>query len=254
MNQAKNTVWLTDELHIFNQIKGNRPPNPKHIKNLSNSIKQNGVLQSPIIVNENYDVIDGQHRLLAAKQSKSSIYYIIVDGYNLNEVQLLNLNQKNWSKEDFMNGYADMGIEAYVKLRSFYNRNREFSLTNCIAMCSNLTNAYSNTRAYATKVKTSSEVKVFEEGTWEGKDFELAQINADRIKRIKPYYTAIRKPSFVATFLDLLSNPSFNYEEFMHKLNVSTIQLDDRSNVKQYKLLIEEIYNYKRRDKVNLRF
>ena len=94
INQKVNTVYSTDNLEIFNQMKGNRPPNVQHINRLCDSIKLNGVLQNPIIVNEFMDVIDGQHRLLAAKKAKSSIFYIIVDGYSLNQVQILNLNQK----------------------------------------------------------------------------------------------------------------------------------------------------------------
>ena len=118
-----NKVYKTNDLSVFNQIKGNRPPNPQHIRRLADSIKTNGILQNPIIVNEKMDVIDGQHRLLAAKEANSSVFYIVVDGYELNEVQVLNLNQKNWTSKDFLEGYADMGIESYVKLRNFYKEN-----------------------------------------------------------------------------------------------------------------------------------
>ena len=81
--QKVNTVYSTDDLEMFNQINGNRPPNVQHINRLCDSIKLNGVLQNPIIVNEFMDIIDGQHRLLAAKKAKSSIFFIIVDGYNI---------------------------------------------------------------------------------------------------------------------------------------------------------------------------
>jgi len=87
-SQEVNKVYKTNDLSIFNQIKGNRPPNPQHVRRLCDSIKTHGILQNPIIVNENMDIIDGQHRLLAAKESESSVYYIVVDGYSLEEVQI----------------------------------------------------------------------------------------------------------------------------------------------------------------------
>src|SRR6056297_1959576 len=172
-----NKVYETNDLSVFNQIKGNRPPNPQHIRRLCDSIKRNGILQNPIIVNEKMDVIDGQHRLLAAKEANSKVYYIVVEGYKLSEVQILNLNQKNWTKKDFLEGYADMGIEPYVKLRNFSRRNNDFNITDCIAMCQNSTNGSNNglSRKYRANGNVYNQKEVFEEGTWIGKDFEVAQ-------------------------------------------------------------------------------
>ena len=50
-SQEVNKVYMTNDLSIFNQIKGNRPPNPQHIRRLCDSIKKHGVLQNQIIVN-----------------------------------------------------------------------------------------------------------------------------------------------------------------------------------------------------------
>ena len=62
-------VYYTKDLSIFKIIDGNRIPNLSHIRRISGSIKQNGVLMNPIIVNKSFEVIDGQHRLAAAKDS-----------------------------------------------------------------------------------------------------------------------------------------------------------------------------------------
>ena len=54
--------------------------------------------------------------------------------------------------------------------------------------------------------------------------------------------------------LSILKHENFDFMEFLNKIKLQSIKLIDCSNVSQYKLLIEEIYNYRRRDKVNLRF
>lgn len=255
-SQEVNKVYQTNDLGMFNQIKGNRPPNPQHIRRLSSSIKENGVLQNPIIVNENLDVIDGQHRLMAAKQSFSSIYYIVVKGYALDEVQILNLNQKNWTKKDFMEGYADMGIEPYVKLRNFIRKNKVFNITDCIAMCSNITTGSSSdvSQKYRNGKKNMNIKEVFEEGTWKGRDFDLAQENADKLLMIKPYYDGYKRSTFIGTMLGLFKNDNFDFFEFLNKLKLQTQKMQDCTSVSQYKLLIEEIYNYRNRNKVSLRY
>jgi len=256
-NQEVNKVYKTNKLEIFKPIVGNRPTNPMHIRRLSSSIKQNGLLQNPIIVNEKMQVIDGQHRLSAAKLADSSIYYIIAKGYNLKDVQTLNLNQKNWNKKDFMDGYAAMGIESYVKLKDFVNYNKVFNITDCIALCSNgaASKSSSLSNKYRPSLKKPINLKeVFEEGTWKGKDFKLAQENADKLKMIKPYYDGYRRSTFIGTMLQLLKNDNFNFIQFLDKLKFQKNKLQDSTSVSQYKLLIEDIYNYKRREKVNLRY
>ena len=62
-------VRKTSDFSIFKTMDGNRPPNPQHIRRLKDSMMVNGVLCNPIIVNEFGYVIDGQHRLIAAKES-----------------------------------------------------------------------------------------------------------------------------------------------------------------------------------------
>lgn len=260
-SQEVNKVYKTNDLNIFKQIKGNRPPNPQHIRRLTQSIKENGVLCNPILVNEKMEVIDGQHRLLAAKKANSSIFYIILKDYGLKQVHALNLNQKNWARKDFMLGYADMGIESYVSLKYFYNRNNDFTLNDCVSMCSNTTTA--GTVSMSQKFSKSSQLKngdvsnqkeVFEEGTWVGKDFELAQENADKIRLIGTIYKNYNRSIFVGSMLSLFQNKNFDFNEFMHKLRLQPASIIDCANREQTKMMIEDIYNYRSRNKVNLRY
>ena len=256
-SQEVNVVYQTNDLEMFNAIKGNRPPNPQHIRRLCDSIRVHGILQNPIIVNEKMDIIDGHHRLMAAKAAKSSIYFIIVRGYELKEVHVLNLNQKNWTTRDFMEGYADMGIESYIKLRNFTRRNKEFTISDAVALCGNILSSGSSFIHNKYRHKDGNIIQqkeVFEEGTWKGKDFDLAQSYADKIKMIKPYYKGYARSSFVVTMLGLFRNPRFDFIDFVNKLKLQQQKMIDCATVAQYKTLIEEIYNYRRREKVNLRF
>lgn len=250
-----NKVYKTNDLTIFKEIGGNRVPNPQHVKRLCSSIKENGMLCNPILVNEKMQVIDGQHRLLASKEANSSVYYIILNGYSLKEVHTLNLNQKNWTKKDFMDGYANMGIQSYIKLNEFVNNNEDYNFTDCVSFCSNKSGADNSVSNKSRLVNPSlSKQEVFEEGTWKGKDFKLAQEWAEKIRLIKPYYFGYNKSTFVKTMITLFKNEDFDYSEFMHKVRLQPKALVDCANVEQQKFLIEEIYNYRSRNKVNLRY
>lgn len=253
-----NKVYRTSDLSIFKSIYGNRVPNLQHIRRLSASVEENGMKCNPIIVNENYEVVDGQHRLEAARNVKTFVYYIMIQGYTLSEVHTLNLNQKNWTKKDFMDGYADMGIESYVKLRKFVQKNDNFSFESCVNFCSQLSSAM-NSASLNQKFRQDSNVvinkrNVFEQGTWIGKDFVLGQEWANKVTMIKPYYNGYNRRTFVATMINLFLNNNFDFNEFMHKVRIQPTALLDCASVEQYKTLIEDIYNYKSRNKVSLKY
>lgn len=254
--EAVNQVYKTNDLSIFKQIKGNRPPNPQHIRRLASSIEKNGMLQNPILVNGKMEVIDGQHRLKAAEKTNSPVFYIVIQGYKIEEVQILNLNQKNWTSKDFMHGYAEMGVESYVKLKNFYEKNNMFNITDCISLCSNLpSNNYGvNKKFDKRRGKETNQSEVFEEGTWRGRDFDLAQDWADKIKMVEMYYQGYNKSTFVKTIIGLLNRDNFDFYEFLGKLKIQPGKMVDCSNINQCRMLIEEIYNYRRREKVNLRY
>jgi hypothetical protein len=249
-----NKVYKTSDLSIFKTINGNRVPNLGHVKRLTDSIKVYGMKCNPILVNEYMQVIDGQHRLIAAKETKSFIYYIVINGYTLNEVHTLNLNQKNWTKKDFMEGYANMGVDSYIKLSKFIKKNEDFRFGVCVAMCSNRSRGININDVSKLKNRELSKQEVFEEGTWRGKNFEIAQEWANKIRMIKPYYIGYNRSAFVMTIIGLLKNKNFDFNEFMHKLRLQPSALVDCANTDQYKTLIEDIYNWRSRQKVNLRY
>jgi hypothetical protein len=252
--QEVNKVYKTSDLSIFKQIDGNRVPNLQHIKRLADSIRVYGMKCNPILVNERMEVIDGQHRLMAAKEAESFVYYIIVNGYSLNEVHTLNLNQKNWTKKDFVEGYANMGITSYIKLKSFIEKNDDYTFESCVSFCNNTSTGSGNNSLSRLKYQNTISSGIIEDGTYIGKDFQLAQDWANKIRMIKPYYSSYNRSSFVGTMITLFNNDNFDFNEFMHKLRIQPTALIDCANREQYKTLIEDIYNYRSRNKINLRY
>lgn len=247
-------VYKTSDYSLFKTISGNRPINYKHMTRLLSVINKKGMLCNPILVNEHYEVIDGQHRLEACQKANEPVYFIVLKGYGLDEVHTLNLNQKNWTRENYMEGYALLGLVPYIKLKEFRTTNPDFTFADSIAMCSNIS---SGSNKWCNPLNETGNVKSgesFDEGTWIGKDFDVAQDWANKIRRIKPFFANYNKSVFVGTMLVLFQNDKFDFEEFLRKLQLQPKSLVDCANRVQCKSMIEEIYNFKRREKVNLRY
>ncbi len=257
-NQTSFIVHITDEYEIFNVMETNRSVDPRHVKVLKDSIKEHGVLVNPVLVNSKMEVVDGQHRLEACKQSNSSVYYLIVGDYGIKEVQALNLNQKNWTQIDYAESFSSMGYEHYKKLLSFVEENDDFGFSSCVRLLQNSTaSKYISTKRSVSQQNangTSKIKQVFEEGTWEINDEKKANEWVNYLRDIGQYYSGYNRTTFVNAMISLFNNPKFDKDEFMRKLSYQSNALNDCSNVGQYIELIEEIYNFKKRDKVNLRY
>lgn len=107
-------VKKTTNYDQFKSISANRPLNMAHLARLTLSVSKRNLLEyNPIMVNENMEVIDGQHRLEVARANKIPIYYIIVPSTDIEDVYELNTNVRNWKLIDYVDslivqGYKDM--------------------------------------------------------------------------------------------------------------------------------------------------
>ena len=127
LSVPKYQVHTTKDYSMFKPIEGNRNKNLLHINRLIISMKER-LLFTVIIVNEKYEIIDGQHRFDAIKELGFPLNYIIMKGYGLNEVQRLNSNSSNWSTSDYLQAYCNLGYVDYIRLSKFITKHK-LSLT-----------------------------------------------------------------------------------------------------------------------------
>lgn len=232
-------VFTTTDYSMFKSIGGNRSLNQLHAKRLKQSMANN-YLFTVIIVNEKYEIIDGQHRFECIKELELPLHYVICHGYSLNEVHLLNQNSKVWISNDYLEGYCQLGYRDYIVFRDFKNK-YNLGITESIALLKG-------------SLYSSSDINVFYNGKFKVTHLFEAEDFMDRLSMLKPYYAGYKRRSFIFALMQLVKKPQFEFLEFLQKIKIQPSALQDCINITQYILLIEDIYNYKRRDKVNLRF
>ena len=235
-----NTIYTTNNYSLFKSIDGNRVLNQLHLKRLKQSIEKN-YLFTVITVNERYEIIDGQHRFEAAKELNMPVNYIVCEGYGLNEVHILNQNSKIWNAEDYLTGYCDLGITDYLKYKRFKDKYR-FGHAECMALLCGV-------------IASGGDIQqAFKRGEFKVTHWQQACEYANRIWAFSELYEGFLRKSFVYAMLELFEKPEFDFNEFVHKVKLYPSALTNCSDKPQYIALIEEIYNYKRRNKINLRY
>lgn len=110
-------IHKTNEYDKFKYLTFNREVNEKHVLSLMKAIKRKNLLSvSPCIISENFEIIDGQHRIEAARRLDIPFYYFI--GSDLEHEDIISLNnvKKGWHILDFINFYAIKKIPKYINL------------------------------------------------------------------------------------------------------------------------------------------
>lgn len=113
----------TKDYKMFKYMTDNRPIDKGHVNRLIASIKSRNLLEyTPIIVDKTFNVIDGQHRLEAAKALGVPIYYKVQESNDAADIIHLNI-AKSWNIIDFFNFFVKHKYPEYVKLDAFCKKN-----------------------------------------------------------------------------------------------------------------------------------
>ena len=109
-------VLETTDYGKFKRLEGNRKVGESRVAKIIDSIKKIGPQPMPVLVNEKYEVIDGQGRLAAFSRLKLPIYYIVKPGLGINDCITMNINQTPWRLMDYIECFAEQGNQSYIYL------------------------------------------------------------------------------------------------------------------------------------------
>ncbi|MDD4893605.1 MAG: ParB/RepB/Spo0J family partition protein [Candidatus Rickettsiella isopodorum] len=245
-------ILETKNYSQFKRLEGNRNLNPVNLRNLKKAIENKNMLSfHPIIVNKDYYVIDGHHRLQVATDLNLPVYFLVEENVDKNQayehIITANVNKKSWTLEDFIHLYvkkdhnpnyiefADMLEILQLKPKALIGliigasssklihemKRGEFKLPENIEMYRKVTDAY----------------------------FQFSNFAFDR--KIKPV-SMFSNHYFTNSFRMLLLDERFDLETFFIKLEHRWFDLRPQPNAKEWLKLLLSIYNWKNHNKITI--
>lgn len=242
IDKKVNEIFETNDYSKFKMIIGNRRIKQSKVDNLVKKMRKKGWLKTvEITVNELFEIIDGQHRFIAVQLLGISFRYKIVKNTGIEEVRETNEGSNNWSLSDYIPSYSSKGIKSYVQLENFKRDFPELNLSICQMLLSNSMGNPSR--------------ELFESGDWKIKDYNTGVLWGGYVMSLKPLFSGWKRVIFVRGLIKVLMNkPEFNFQEFLHKVELRPNMLVPCGTTIQYVEMIETIYNYKRTNKVSLKY
>lgn len=217
----------------------NRPIDQKHLNKLIAAIKNKNLLRDhPIQVDSNGIVIDGQHRLEAARQLNLSIYYQVTRDMTIDDTAAVNGPVKKWTTDDYFAVYCQEEREEYLKLKEFKQRYPWLSLRLAIDLTQ-----------YGDRVALD-----FTKGLYKCNDLAFATEVASALLDFSRYVTYYKEPPFVAAVKYLFEHAGYEHRRMMAKLEYASTMLRKCTNSLDYLKVFEDIYNYRTKEAFRMHF
>lgn len=222
---------------MFKSIDGNRPINKAHVQSLIEAMERRDLQEFyPILVNEFYEIIDGQHRLRARIQMGLPVYYEVVSGLRIEDVMQLNISSKSWTISDFIDSWVTLDKPDYKILKEYI---AEYHL-NATTSASIL---------YGSFISTTNHGRMSEivrNGKFHVRSEQSARIVGQWVNELKKYcdFDPTKDREFISSLCRLYQNKAFDFDRLIGKLKISN-KLERRVSEKYYIILIEEVYNFK---------
>lgn len=234
-------IQKTKDYEIFKFREDNRVQLDKgHIQKLVKMIEVRNMLAlRPILVNAEMEIIDGQHRLMAAKQLGVEIYYELSKEMTLHDVILMNTS-KQWGIQDYMNFFCKNKYPEYLALADFIKANN-ISLRLGISM------AMSITRQVQEKFRLG-EFKFSVDQC--SKEVEIIWDTISYIKKINGFSAYTTSVKFWQAMMMLTQDGNFDVDKWHENLAKFITRVKPQPNMKSYLKLFIQIHNWNNAKKI----
>ena len=197
-----NRGYKTKNYDLFSYATDNREIKPLNVNKLKLQLEERGAMLSPIIVDSNFIVIDGQHRLEAARELNMEAYFLINPELLQSDTRELNSVANAWKQKDFIKYEISQSNSNYEMLDSVMRR---FDLGVTSAMF--LLNG----------VKAQSQK--FKKGLFKVTQYDKTNVIAPKLQRlIEAGATTFRSDKTIGEILPYLESTEFDYEYLLAKV------------------------------------
>ena len=229
---ATEKVGTTKDYSIFQYFDRSRLVNKNHVEFLRKDMNINGQLER-VIVNENWFVIDGQHRIEAKKRDKKPVDFRVQKGGTIQHVTAINNTPKGWTNVNWQRNYSHAdhpNNKAYIQYGDF-KKDHGFTETICMALLSEDFHDYGR--------------KAFKRGTFKVKNLERATSTAYQLAELVAIDKRLNGLKAVCAILNLKTLKDFKFNVFKSQLDKNYKRLTPCQNINEWvETLIDDVYNH----------
>lgn len=215
-------IQSTNQYSLFKRVESNREVNKTSLKKLVKRISEKNFLHLfPIICNVKMEVIDGQHRLAAAQELRTDIFYIVDATVTKSDIATINNTRKGWSGKDYVSFYAKEQNEHYIKLQTLTTKFPRISIGVGMKLLEKDTTTYFTGGNYTENLRN---------GNIDSTNYELAMQIGELCDRMSAKRFYVFQGPFLLAVKSVLSRSgksvTINTERIFKMAHVLPLQID----------------------------
>jgi len=236
-----NHIYGSFDYSKFRFIFGNRELRRAKVVKLRDEIKQNNRISSyPIIVNSNFQIIDGQHRFIALAELGYQLFYVVDDTFDVQSIAKSNTIADKWKASDYLLAYQTLGVVDYGVFANFmktYDTN--FTVTLVL-----FNGKY-----------TGGLYRDFAEGKFKADNLNRAIKWIEMVQDFKEYIQDIHKDRhFVRAILNCFNHPEYSHTRMINKMELKGRLMTKSTSRIDYLRQLEAMYNWHAPEDKKVRF
>jgi len=193
------TVFYESDHSKFKFLETNRPIKQPHVDKLIGLLNEPKGQLLPVVINEHYEVMEGQHRVKACIALKIPVMCIKIEGLTIEDVIDMNTTQDGWKFNDYLHSHSHESRPnhgEYLKMKKFLEE-YQLSSTVCLWLLSGDNHDYGR--------------EEFNAGTFKVKNLTYAETQGSYFNKIKSFNSDLpTKVKFGIAFIKVQSLPKFS--------------------------------------------
>ena len=241
---VKRDINYSSDYGMFKFLDQNRETMDRHIADLAASIKESGQIHA-IVVNDKFEIIDGQNRFKACKLLGIPVMYLQNKTASIKDVILMNNTQVGWKMRDYLRCFSNKKHDNYAEYVDVNNFMEEYKLN------------FSITLYLLSDARSDEYGRVaFKKGTFKVKNMAKAKKMANvlvKIKAFAPDLVLIMR--FCMAYFKLSELDRFDVDTSISQLKKYRRKIDGAISYEDYLQRIKETYNFRliKRNKISYR-
>lgn len=237
--ESSTKIYFSSNYSDFRFLAGNRDLDVKKVVKIKKAIEEGiDILKyAPIIVNEEMQIIDGQHRFAVARELRVNVYYVMHLNADLTIVPSINSNSSKWRNVDFLHSYIDLGKAEYSKLLRFLE---EYPV--------NLPTAIKLLNTGDADARGS--IEEFQSGLFQANHLDEAQRICELLNDFIGHVDNPFSGRMICVMTALKDNGKYDHQLMIKKFVESGRKIEDLRSVKTIVEEMESIINHKAKSRI----
>jgi len=226
-------ILKTYDYELFDIMNTNREINWKKVNDIVNNFDDKISKATPIIVNDKYEIIDGQHRYHVCEQLGKPIYFMKFNGLDVTHSIEMNKRKSDWIAMDFIQSFAKRGYREYQYLLNFMESRK-------LTIKATLLLSHRNGGEMYEAIRN---------GNYSNDKKHIGETNYRKIKQFKPYFQHWENAYFISAFVRINRKENYDHNYMIEKMEFCRDLLYRTHTIEHYTEMLVNIYNRKLRTK-----